>query len=397
MSAGTDSRFMRLALALGARGAGRVWPNPAVGCVIVREGRILGRGWTQPGGRPHAEVHALAQAGAAAAGATAYVTLEPCAHHGHTPPCADALVRAGVARVVTALGDPDPRVAGAGHARLREAGIAVEERVEAEAARRAHQGFLTRLALGRPMVTLKLATSLDGRIATASGESRWITGPGARHFVHARRLDHDAVLIGAGTARADDPMLDVRGFGAVTQPVRVVAARGLDLPTGGRLARSAGAQPLWLIHDPAATPPGRAEQWARLGARLFAAVSAGGDDGAAGDGAAGDGAGAQGDSAAAGMGGGLDPGAMLSVLGAAGLTRVLCEGGGALAAALLRADLVDRLLLCQAGVVLGREARAAVGEMAIARLAAAPRFTLEGSAEVGGDTVQNWWRDRAIG
>ncbi len=171
---------MALALSLGARGQGRVWPNPAVGCVIVREGRIVGRGWTAAGGRPHAETVALAQAGEAARGATAYVSLEPCAHHGRTPPCAEALVAAGVARVVTALGDPDPRVAGRGHAILRRAGIAVETGVLAEAAAAAHQGFLTRVRQGRPALTLKLATSLDGRIATAAGESRWITGEASR-------------------------------------------------------------------------------------------------------------------------------------------------------------------------------------------------------------------------
>ncbi|TMV78731.1 bifunctional diaminohydroxyphosphoribosylaminopyrimidine deaminase/5-amino-6-(5-phosphoribosylamino)uracil reductase RibD, partial [Thioclava sp. BHET1] len=251
----SDQRFMRLALGLGARGLGQCWPNPAVGCVIVRDGRIVGRGWTQPGGRPHAEVRALMQAGEAARGATAYVTLEPCAHHGKTPPCSEALIAAGVARVVTALEDPDPRVAGGGHAKLRAAGIAVVEGVEAEAAARDHRGFLNRVVTGRPMLTLKLATSFDGRIATASGESRWITGPEARHFVHALRHNHDAVLVGGGTARADDPALTVRGFGDVRQPVRVVAARRLDLPLDGQLARTAGAVPVWLLHDPEQTDP----------------------------------------------------------------------------------------------------------------------------------------------
>ncbi|NHX27613.1 bifunctional diaminohydroxyphosphoribosylaminopyrimidine deaminase/5-amino-6-(5-phosphoribosylamino)uracil reductase RibD, partial [Escherichia coli] len=168
---------MALALSLGQRGMGQCWPNPAVGCVIVKDGRIVGRGWTQPGGRPHAEVVALAQAGAAARGATAYITLEPCAHHGKTPPCAEALIAAGVARVVTALTDPDPRVAGGGHAMLRAAGIDVTTGVLADQARADHKGFLLARTIGRPMVTLKLATSFDGRIATASGESQWITGP----------------------------------------------------------------------------------------------------------------------------------------------------------------------------------------------------------------------------
>ncbi|MDO5703955.1 MAG: bifunctional diaminohydroxyphosphoribosylaminopyrimidine deaminase/5-amino-6-(5-phosphoribosylamino)uracil reductase RibD, partial [Paracoccus sp. (in: a-proteobacteria)] len=220
---------MAHALRLGRRGLGNTWPNPAVGCVLVRDGRVVGRGWTQPGGRPHAEVMALAQAGDAARGATAYVTLEPCAHFGRTPPCADALAAAGVARVVTALTDPDPRTAGQGHARLRAAGIAVTENVCATAAA-AHQiGFLNRVTLGRPMLTLKLATSLDGRIATASGESQWITGAQARAHVQILRLSHDAIMVGGGTARADRPNLNLRGLGPQRQPVRIVVS-GQPLP-----------------------------------------------------------------------------------------------------------------------------------------------------------------------
>ena len=215
------------ALRLAARGLGNVWPNPAVGCVILdAAGRVAGRGWTQPGGRPHAEVMALREAGERARGGTVFVTLEPCAHHGKTPPCAEALARAGVARVVSALTDPDPRVAGRGHAMLREAGIAVVEGVRAAEAHALNLGFLKRVTEGLPMVTLKLAASLDGRIATASGESQWITGPAARLRGHLLRATHDAVLVGGGTARADLPRLDVRGFGAVSQPVRVVMAAG---------------------------------------------------------------------------------------------------------------------------------------------------------------------------
>ncbi len=183
----TDTRYMRLALSLGRRGQGNCWPNPAVGCVLVRNGRVIGRGWTQPGGRPHGEVVALSQAGDAR-GATAYVTLEPCAHHGQTPPCAQALIDAGVARVVVALEDPDPRVNGGGFTMLRAAGIEVEAGVLREEATRDHAGgFLSRITTGRPFVTLKLANSFDGRIATATGESQWITGPEARRYVHALR------------------------------------------------------------------------------------------------------------------------------------------------------------------------------------------------------------------
>ena len=212
---------MAHALRLAARGLGAVWPNPAVGCVLVRDGLIVGRGWTQPGGRPHAETGALAQAGALAQGATAYVTLEPCAHHGQTPPCAEGLIAARVARVVTALTDPDPRVAGRGHAMLRAAGIAVTEGVLAAEASRINAGFLKRISRNLPFVTLKLATTLDGRIATATGESRWITGPAARRHTHLLRLTHDAVMVGAGTARADDPDLTVRDIVAVFESHKV--------------------------------------------------------------------------------------------------------------------------------------------------------------------------------
>jgi len=263
-----DRRFMRLALALGERGLGRSWPNPAVGCVIVKDGRILGRGWTRPGGRPHAETVALAQAGAAARGATAYVTLEPCAHHGRTPPCAAALAAAGLARVVTALADPDPRVDGGGHAMLRAAGIVVETGLMAESAATHHRGFLARVTAGRPMLTLKLATSLDGRIATATGESRWITGPASRRMVHALRARHDAVMVGSATARADDPSLTVRGLGIAHQPVRIVADSRLSTPPGGALGRTAREVPVWMLHGPDAPPAARAA-WEATGARLL--------------------------------------------------------------------------------------------------------------------------------
>ncbi len=367
----TDRRFIELALSLGARGLGRVWPNPAVGCVIVNGGRIVGRGWTQPGGRPHAETVALAEAADAARGATAYVSLEPCAHTGKTPPCADALVAAGVVRVVTAMADPDPRVAGQGHARLAAAGIEVTTGVLEGPARRAHRGFLSRVTAGRPMLTLKLALSLDGRIATASGESRWITGPLARRRVHALRLSHDAVMVGGGTARADDPLLTVRDMGVVHQPVRVVVSRRLDLPAGGRMAASAAEVPLWIVHGDRAGDTTAAERdaWDAAGAlRLPCTVA---------------------------KGGGVDPGALMAKLGARGLTRVLCEGGGSLAAALLDADLVDELVVFGAGVALGAEGRPGLAAMGIGHLADAPRFRLIDVDTVGGDVMQRWEAIRA--
>ena len=263
----TDERYMAMALELGRRGLGNCWPNPSVGCVIVRNGRVVGRGWTQPGGRPHAEVVALAQAGEAAAGATAYVTLEPCSHHGQTPPCADALADAGVIRVVGAIEDSDARVSGQGFARLRARGVEVVSGVLAQAAARDHTGFFMKTEQGRPLVTLKLASSFDGRIATASGHSQWITGPEARRNVHAMRARHDAVMVGAGTARADDPSLTVRDLGIDRQPVRVVVSRHLDLPLMGKLARTAGEVPLWICHGAGADAE-RIRAWEGLGARL---------------------------------------------------------------------------------------------------------------------------------
>ncbi|SDD73465.1 diaminohydroxyphosphoribosylaminopyrimidine deaminase / 5-amino-6-(5-phosphoribosylamino)uracil reductase [Paracoccus isoporae] len=322
------------ALRLARRGLGNVWPNPAVGCVLTRDGRIVGRGWTQPGGRPHAERVALDQAGAAARGATAYVTLEPCAHHGRTPPCADALIAAGVARVVTALTDPDPRTAGQGHARLRAAGIAVTEGVRAAEARAMQRGFLLRVTRARPMVTLKLATSLDGRIATQSGESQWITGAQARRHVHLLRMRHDAVMVGGGTARADLPSLNVRGFGPVRQPLRIVlSSRDLPVLPG----EDADHGPLLRLS------------------------------------------------------GDLD--AVLRDLAGRGLTRIFCEGGGDLAAGLLAADLVDELVLYSAGLVLGGAGRACVGTLPEMRLAAYPRFTLRRHVRLGPDLCQVWTRD----
>ena len=365
MGMGEDDRWMRLAIALGARGLGRVWPNPAVGCVIVKAGRVLGRGWTQEGGRPHAETMALAQAGGQARGATAYVSLEPCSHHGQTPPCADALIAAGLARVVVGLGDPDPRVSGRGLAALRDAGIQVNEGICAPEAQRAHRGFLTRVGQGRPMLTLKLATSADGRIATASGESQWITGAQARAAVHGMRACHDAVLVGAGTARADDPSLTVRGLGISHQPVRIVLSRRLDLPLDSALMRSARDIPVWLCHGPDA-PEAAKTAWEAAGARLIAATT--------------------------GLGGQLDLGAVMTALGAAGLTRVFCEGGGMLAASLLGADLVDDLALITAGMVLGAEGTPAVGAMGIAALAEAPRFALAETRALGGDVLSLWSR-----
>ncbi len=356
-SSDLDRAHMRSALALARRGLGSTWPNPSVGCVIVQNGRVVGRATTGPGGRPHAETQALGQAGAAAHGATAYVTLEPCSHQGQTPPCADALIAAGVARVVVAGADPDPRVDGRGLARLREAGLMVEAGLLAAEADALQAGFLTRVRLGRPMITLKLATTLDGRIATAAGESRWITGAEARRAAHAMRGDHDAVLVGIGTALADDPALTCRIEGLRRRPeVRVVLDRTLRLPASGVLARTAREKPVWVVHAAGAASPALVQAGVVL-------LEAG-----------------RGTAAEA-----------LAALGQAGLTRVLVEGGAAVAGALLEADLVDRLAWFHAPGVLGHEGWPAA-RLAVPALSDMRRFGRVAAGARGADWLSEFER-----
>jgi len=357
----TDVRFMTLALSLGRRGIGRVWPNPAVGCVIVRDGGIVGRGWTADGGRPHAETRALAQAGSAAKGATVYVTLEPCAHHGQTPACAQALIDAGVARVVVATGDPDRRVAGRGIGMLRNAGISVDLGLCDTEARRDHAGFLSRVTNNRPFVTLKMAGTLDGRIATASGESQWITGPDARRDVHMMRARHDAVMIGAGTVRADDPSLTVRGLGITRQPVRVVISQALNIPAQCQLAQTASEVPVWLCHGKGAD----VGAWTALGAVSLPCATTAGQ---------------------------VDPLAVLARLADQGITRVFCEGGAGLAASLLHAGAVDALVIYTAGAAIGAEGMPMLAAMGIERLQDAPRFVQASIRSVGSDIRHIWTR-----
>lgn len=353
---------MGAALGLARRGLGRTWPNPSVGCVIVgADGRVIGRGFTQPGGRPHAETEALAQAGKAAKGGTAYVTLEPCAHHGKTPPCAEALVASGIKRCVIATGDPDPRVAGGGIAILTSAGIEIVEGVLEEEALEANAGFFARLKLGRPLVTLKLATSLDGRIATLSGESKWITGPAARSLGHQLRASHDAILVGSGTALADDPELTCRLPGLEDRsPIRVVLDSRLRLPLGAKLAQDQKRFPTWLVtgadHTPAKLAP-----WREAGVEVLQLP--------------------------VGKSGRVDLPAVLKALGERGLTRLLVEGGANLATSLLDADLVDRLAWFQAPLVIGDDGMAGIGELGRARLDRIQRFALLSDQRIGPDSV----------
>lgn len=351
---------MALALQLGRRGLGQVWPNPAVGCVVVSAGRIVGRGRTMIGGRPHAEVVALAEAGIQAKNATVYVTLEPCAHYGHTPPCADALIEAKVARVVVAVGDPDPRVDGGGIAKLRDAGVEVEIGVLEAEALRDHAGFMGRVTKRKPFVTLKIATTVDGRIATHSGESQWITGPDARRAVHAMRARHDAVMVGAGTVRADDPQLTVRGMGARRQPVRVVVSSDLNLPRAAQMFATTEEAAVWLCHGPA-----DATQFTAQGAETLPCPL---------------------------VDGRVDLKTALGALADKGLTRVFCEGGGGLAASLLSDGLVDRLEVFQAGKIIGADGIAAVAGMGVDALADAAQFRLVQTRQVGADVLTSWDR-----
>ncbi|HEY5239201.1 MAG TPA: bifunctional diaminohydroxyphosphoribosylaminopyrimidine deaminase/5-amino-6-(5-phosphoribosylamino)uracil reductase RibD [Rhizomicrobium sp.] len=312
---------MHHALTLAGRVLGQVAPNPAVGCVIVRDGVIVGRGLTQRGGRPHAETMALAQAGEAARGATAYVTLEPCAHHGQTPPCADVLIEAGVVRVVAAVEDPDPRVSGKGFAMLRAANIEVTTDVLKEEAAELNAGFFLRILEGRPLVTLKIAESADGFIAKPSGESKWITGKEARRFAHLLRARHDAILVGIGTVLADDPELTCRLPGLEDRsPVRVVLDSGLRLSPASKLAQTARHIPTLVF-----TVSDCGDELKELGVEIVKIVGNGRPDARA----------------------------VLSALAKRGITRLLVEGGAAVHAAFLEQGLADRLEIFCAPVQLG--------------------------------------------
>jgi len=356
---------MRAALALARRGLGTTWPNPSVGCVIVKDGRVVGRAVTAPGGRPHAEPVALEMAGGSARGATAYVTLEPCCHTGRTPPCTDALIQAGIARAVIATRDPDARVNGQGIARLRAAGMTVEEGPLRDEADEINAGFRLRITKGRPLVTLKIATTLDGRLATRTGQSQWITGEPARRAAHALRGRHDAVMVGVGTALADDPLLTCRipGFRS-TRLVRVVADSRLRTHMTSQLVATAFETPTWLLVREG-TDAGRRRAFADLGVTLIEV---------------------------AGAETGVNMVAALQALGTAGLTRLLVEGGAQLAASLLRAGLVDRIAWFHAPSVMGGDGWPGVQAFGIDRLDAMPRFKRCSATSMGDDMLSEFVR-----
>lgn len=356
---------MIAALTLARRGLGAVWPNPAVGCVLVQGGQVVGRGWTQAGGRPHAETEALRRAGEAAAGATAYVTLEPCAHDGKTPPCADALIEARIGRCVVATEDPDKRVAGAGLSRLRDAGIEVIEGVSREEARQLNAGYLLHREQGRPLVTLKMASTLDGRIATANGDSQWITGELARARAHLMRAEHDAVMVGARTAMSDRPRLTCRLPGlAERSPVRVVADSRLRLPLTDPLVAERDEAPTWMVAL-AGAEAARRQAFQDCGVEV---ISVSGEDG------------------------GVSVAEMLAALATRGITRLLVEGGGRLAASLIAADRVDRIAWFRATSVIGGDGVAAVAGLGLETVADAPRFERISVTVLGEDVLETYAR-----
>jgi diaminohydroxyphosphoribosylaminopyrimidine deaminase/5-amino-6-(5-phosphoribosylamino)uracil reductase len=347
---------MARALELARLGLATTDPNPRVGCVIAAGERVVGEGWHRRAGEPHAEVFALQAAGEAARGATAYVTLEPCCHHGRTPPCADALVAAGIGRVVYAMRDPNPRVDGGGAARLAAAGVAVEGGVLECEAMELNRGFASRMTRGRPWVAVKLAASLDGGTALPGGESRWITGEAARADVQRLRARSSAVMTGSGTVIADDPRLDVRLPGTERQPLRVVLDSRLRTPPGARILAPPGTA-LILCSE---AEPGRAAALREAGAEVLAVGSSAG---------------------------GVDLAAALAALAARQVNELLVECGAGLAGALLSAGLADELLLYLAPTLLGRGARPLAELETPASLAGRLQFSIVESQDVGGDLL----------
>jgi diaminohydroxyphosphoribosylaminopyrimidine deaminase / 5-amino-6-(5-phosphoribosylamino)uracil reductase len=362
-SKAVDLRFMQLALTLGRRGQGRSWPNPAVGAVVVKDGVIAGRGWTQPGGRPHAEPEALNRAGEAARGATLYVTLEPCSHFGRSPPCADAVIAAGIARVVSAIEDPNPEVAGQGHARLRAAGIVVDVGLCAEEAARDHAGHFRRIRDKRPHVILKLAVSSDDKIGLAGRRPVAITGEAANARVHLLRAQCDAVLVGIGTVQADDPLLTCRLPGMEAQsPVRVVLDRALRISGTSRLVHSARETPLWVITSNLSEAPA-AMKLGAAGAQVIRVATTTTPPP------------------------GLDLLAVLHALAEKGVTRLLVEGGARVASSFVAAGLVDEIWLLRGADAVGADGVAALDALPLTSITQSPAFKLRASETLQKDTL----------
>jgi diaminohydroxyphosphoribosylaminopyrimidine deaminase/5-amino-6-(5-phosphoribosylamino)uracil reductase len=361
-SKAADARFMQLALTLGRRGQGRTWPNPAVGAIVVKDGVIVGRGWTQPGGRPHAEPEALKRAGEAARGATLYVTLEPCSHVGKSPPCADAVIAAGIVRVVSAIEDPNPDVAGQGHARLRAAGISVDIGLGALEAARDHAGHFRRIRDQRPQVILKLAVSADDKIGAAGRKPVAISGETARARVHLLRAQCDAILVGIGTVLADDPVLTCRLPGMEARsPVRVVLDRALRIPGTSRLVHSARETPLWVMTSQVSEAPS-AMKLGAAGAQVIRVATTAAPSG-------------------------LDLGAMLQALSQRGITRLLVEGGARVAASFVAAGLVDEVWLVRGPGPIGADGVAVLDALPLTAITESPLFKVRASETLQNDTL----------
>jgi diaminohydroxyphosphoribosylaminopyrimidine deaminase/5-amino-6-(5-phosphoribosylamino)uracil reductase len=362
-SKAADARFMQLALTLGRRGQGRTWPNPAVGAVVVKDGVIVGRGWTQPGGRPHAEPEALKRAGEAARGATLYATLEPCSHFGKSPPCADAIIAAGITRVVSAIEDSNPEVAGQGHAKLRAAGIKVDIGLGAAEAAHDHAGHFRRVRDKRPHVILKLAVSSDDRIGAAGHKPVAITGDAAKARVHLLRAQCDAVLIGIGTVLSDDPLLTCRLPGMEARsPVRVVLDRALRIPGSSKLVHSARETPLWVMTSSLSEAPATMKLGA-AGAQVIRVATTTAPPP------------------------GLDLMAVLHALAERGITRLLVEGGARVASSFVAANLVDEVWLLRGPDPVGADGVPALDALPLSALTQSPTFKQRASETLQKDTL----------
>ena len=358
-----DKKWMSVALSLAKRTKGATWPNPNVGCVIVKDDNLIGRGWTAPTGRPHAETQALKSAGAASANSTAYVTLEPCAHTGKTKPCTSSLIRANVARVVIATRDPDPRVSGQGLKLLKNAGISITEGILKDEACYEHFGFFNRILNGKPKITLKLATSLDGKIATKNNESKWITGERSRKLTHLYRMQSDAVMIGSRTAIMDDPSLNVRHITSKQQPAKIIIDTTLKTPLTSKIFQSANEFKTIICcgHN---VDQSLVSIWINQGSKIIKCKT--------------------------NMDSKIDLIDAMKHLGTIGINNIFCEGGASLATSLLKADLIDEFISMTSGLLIGANGRSVVGSFDNLSISKLPILKLRESYKYGQDVVSIW-------
>ena len=358
-----DEKWMRVALSLSRRNKGATWPNPHVGCLIVKDEQVIGRGWTAKSGRPHAETQALLQAGENANGSTAYVTLEPCAHIGHTKPCSEALINAKVKRVVISTRDLDPRVSGTGITMLENAGIQITEGVMEADSCYEHSGFFNRIVTGRPQITLKLASSLDGHIANENNESKWITSIKSRKLTHLYRMYSDAVMIGAGTAELDDPALDVRHIKTNQQPARIIIDSNLRTSFKSKIFKSMSHFKTFVccLQN---VKPNVVKKWESNGAKIIKCKNT--SDGK------------------------VNLKDALSKLGSLGFNNIFCEGGSTLATNLIYNNLVEELILIKSGLLIGENGKSLVGKFPETPFLELPKLNLIETYQYGGDSVSIW-------